>query len=72
MRKNADFDIADRITTYYQGDHDLMAVIEIWSDYIMAETLTTELVANPIPEEVFRETHKIDGNDVHIGIRQNK
>jgi isoleucyl-tRNA synthetase len=71
MRKNADFDIADRITTYYQVDQDLVAVIETWGDYIMAETLTTELVAGPVPDEVYRETHKVDGNEVHLGIRQN-
>jgi isoleucyl-tRNA synthetase len=71
MRKNADFDIADRITTYYQVDQDLVAVIETWGDYIMSETLTTELVAGPVPDEVYRETHKVDGNEVHFGIRQN-
>jgi isoleucyl-tRNA synthetase len=71
MRKNADFDIADRITTYYQVDQALVAVIETWGDYIMSETLTTELVAGPVPDEVYRETHKVDGNEVHLGIRQN-
>jgi len=71
MRKNADFDIADRITTYYQGDQDLVAVIETWGNYIMAETLTTELVVGPVPDEVYRETHKVDGNEVLLGIRQN-
>ena len=71
MRKNADFDISDRITTYYLGDQEFAAVIETWGDYIMAETLTTRLIAGPVPEDVFQETHKVDGNDVHLGIRQN-
>jgi hypothetical protein len=37
----------------------------------MVETLTTELVVGPVPDEVYRETHKVDGNEVLLGIRQN-
>ena len=44
MRKDAGFDIADRITTWYQGDRELAAVFEKWEAYIMSESLTTRLV----------------------------
>jgi predicted nucleotide-binding protein (sugar kinase/HSP70/actin superfamily) len=44
MRKDADFNIEDRIATYYQVSGELEAVFQTWQEYIKAETLTTRLV----------------------------
>ncbi len=71
QRKNADFNIEDRITTWYVAEGDLVKVFEAWADYIQAETLTTELVAGQPPEEAFVETHKIEGQAFTIGVKQN-
>ncbi|WP_013629856.1 class I tRNA ligase family protein [Rubinisphaera brasiliensis] len=43
-RKDADFEIEDRITIqYYASDADVQTAVTTWSDYICNETLATEL-----------------------------
>jgi len=71
MRKDADFNIADRITTYYQADDDLAQVFKTWEDYIKAETLTTKLVGGEPPGGAYTETHKVDNQELTLGIKQN-
>ena len=71
QRKNADFNIEDRITTWYAAEGPLAEVFQTWGDYIQAETLTTELVAGEPPDEAFVETHKVEGQEVTIGVKQN-
>ena len=71
QRKNDDFNIEDRITTWYVVDSDLAEVFATWGKYIQAETLTTELVAGEPPAEAFVEKHKVEGAEVTIGVKQN-
>jgi isoleucyl-tRNA synthetase len=71
QRKNADFNIEDRITTWYIVESGLAEVFQTWGEYIQAETLTTELVPGEPPENAFVENHKIEGAEVTIGIRRN-
>jgi isoleucyl-tRNA synthetase len=71
QRKNADFNIEDRITTYYIAEGDLAEVFTAWGDYIKAETLTTELVAGEPSHEAYTETHKVDGMDLTIAVQRN-
>ena len=71
MRKEADFDIADRITTWYQADEDLVEVLSAWSDYIQSETLTTELVQGDPPPDAYARNHSIDDQELLLGIKQN-
>jgi isoleucyl-tRNA synthetase len=71
MRKEAGFNIEDRITTYYQAQDDLDQVIRDWSDYIQAETLTTELVAAPPAEGAYTEEHQVDGAALTLGVKRN-
>jgi len=71
QRKNADFNIEDRITTWYEAKGELAEVFTTWSEYIQAETLTTELVAGAPPAEAFIETHKVEGQEFTIGVKQN-
>lgn len=68
MRKEAGFDIADRITTCYRAEGELEAVFEIWGEYIQAETLTTELIPGEAPEGSYREVLKIEGMSLVVGI----
>ncbi len=70
MRKNADFNIEDRIETWYQGEGEIIDVIESWRDYIKAETLTTMLKAQEPPKDAYQEEQKIDGKVLKIGIRR--
>ncbi len=43
LRKEADFDLDDRIVTIYQAEEGLNEAIGAWCDYIAAETLSVEL-----------------------------
>jgi isoleucyl-tRNA synthetase len=68
MRKEAGFDIADRITTWYQGSGELTAVFEKWEAYIMSETLTTRLVVGDAPADAYSETHNLDGLELKLSV----
>ncbi len=71
QRKEANFNIEDRITTWYQAEAELVEIFEQWSDYIKDETLTTELIAGDPPEGAFVEAHEVDGMEFALGIKQN-
>jgi len=70
MRREAGFDLADRITTWYQADTDLATVIETYADYIKAETLSLELIAGEPGEGAHRAEQDIDGVKVVLGVRR--
>ncbi|MCD6401151.1 MAG: isoleucine--tRNA ligase [Anaerolineales bacterium] len=72
MRKNADFNIEDRIKTYYKADEDITNVFTSWSEYIKAETLTTDLRNEDPPDNGYTEEQKINGKKVIIGIKRTK
>jgi isoleucyl-tRNA synthetase len=70
LRKDAGFNIEDRITTYYVTGNELSRVIADWGDYIRAETLSTRLVAGPPPAQAYAETQKIDDAEVTLGVHR--
>ncbi len=70
LRKKADFNIEDRISTWYQAGGELGQVFLEWSDYIMAETLTTDLHSGPAPEDAFEEQVELEGETVELGLRR--
>jgi isoleucyl-tRNA synthetase len=71
QRKNADFNIEDRISTWYLTEGELAEVFTTWRDYIQAETLTTAIIAGNPPDDTFTQTHSVEGQEVTIGIKQN-
>jgi isoleucyl-tRNA synthetase len=70
MRRSAGFDIADHITTYYQGDEYINQVMSDFADYIKQETLSRELVASAPKEDAFSESHKLSGHEITLGVRR--
>jgi isoleucyl-tRNA synthetase len=70
MRKNAGFDIADRIITYYQGSEELCRIMEKHSDYVRQETLSRELVAGPPPAGAHAEEQKIAGQAITLAVER--
>lgn len=70
QRKNADFNIEDRITTWYKAEDDIAEVFKAWGDYISEETLSTALMAGDPPEGAYVETHDVEGEKVTIGVKQ--
>jgi len=70
MRRSADFDIADHIITYYQGEAYIRQVMVDFADYIKQETLSRELVEGVPEEGVFTESHKLSGYDISLGVKR--
>jgi len=70
MRKNAGFDIADYITTHYQGDAEMARVLRQFEDYVRQETLSRELVEGPPPEGAYSEEQKLGGGSVRLAVRR--
>jgi isoleucyl-tRNA synthetase len=71
LRKEADFQLDDRILTYYDGDEELDAVVGEWGDYIRAETLSLDLVPGPAPDEAARsESFELDGHRLALGVKR--
>jgi isoleucyl-tRNA synthetase len=72
MRKNAGFNIEDRITTCYQAGDVLAKVFETWGEYIASETLTTQLLNAPPVEGAYVEEHNLEGETLVLAVKQNK
>jgi isoleucyl-tRNA synthetase len=76
LRKEADFQLDDRIVTYYEagdtpGADELNIVVDEWGDYIQAETLSLELIAGPVPGDVpGAESFKLGGHPVTLGVQK--
>jgi isoleucyl-tRNA synthetase len=69
MRKQAGFDIADYIHTYYKGGDNLQRVIGKHADYIKQETLSRNITAG-IPHDAYQESHKIAGEEITLGVKR--
>ncbi|MBM3933065.1 MAG: isoleucine--tRNA ligase [SAR202 cluster bacterium] len=70
MRRTADFDIADYIVTYYQGDAELDRVVATHGDYIRQETLSRDIVKGAAPSGAHAEQHKVNGMAATIGVKR--
>ncbi|HVN54658.1 MAG TPA: class I tRNA ligase family protein [Anaerolineaceae bacterium] len=71
MRKDAGFNIEDRISVYFQAGPTLAEVIQEWSEYLCNETLATRLVSGPAPEGAYTETHNLEGESLILGVIRN-
>ncbi|MBN1582588.1 MAG: hypothetical protein JXA89_17900, partial [Anaerolineae bacterium] len=69
-RKNAGFEIEDRVLLAYQAGAALAAVFETLGDYIAAETLASDLVAGPAPDGSHVETFELADESVTIGVKR--
>jgi isoleucyl-tRNA synthetase len=72
MRRDAEFDISDKITIFYQAEGTIHHVFENWAEYIKAETLALSISHQLIPEAAFQRKETVEGLDVMIGVRQEK
>jgi isoleucyl-tRNA synthetase len=68
LRKEADFDLDDRIVTTYEADDELAAVVAQWDDYIRAETLSDELLAGPPQAGARSESYQVEGYALTLGV----
>jgi isoleucyl-tRNA synthetase len=71
MRKDAGFELDDRIVTTCDAGDELQAVVEEWRDYIQAETLSQELVLGPVPDDVDRqESFTLGEYSLTLGVKK--
>jgi len=72
MRRSAGFDIADYITTYYQGDDYIRQVMtnKDLANYIKQETLSRQLVEGVPGEGAYTESHKLGDHEILLGVKR--
>ncbi len=68
LRKDAGFEIADRIKVYYRAGAEIAAVMRQHGSYISAETLSVELSDDAPEHGVHSETADIDGHEVTLSV----
>ena len=69
LRKEADFNLDDRITTTYETDETLAQVFSDWREFIADETLSHELRAVPPEADAVQNEDNIDGHSLRLGVR---
>ncbi len=72
QRKEAGFNIADLIETYYKAGPKLSKVFENYEEYIAAETLTATLREGTPPKEAHKATYKIEDESLTMGLKKVK
>jgi isoleucyl-tRNA synthetase len=68
LRKSAGLDVADRITLYVVASAGLRSAIEAHREYITAETLTSLLVFDSLPESGALLREELDGETLSVGL----
>ena len=70
LRREADFELSDRITTWCAGDETIARVLAAHGDYVQGETLSVELFTEPPPADAQRTAFTLDGVEVVVGVRR--
>ena len=70
MRKEADFNVIDRISIYYEGSDSLQKAMASQEQYIKNETLANNLI-HGIESNHFQKEWTINGEEVVVGILKN-
>ena len=68
QRKDAGFNIADQIETYYDAGPRLTEVFEIHGGYIAEETLSKAICKAEAPEGAYIEEFELDGEKLRVGL----
>ncbi|MFN1834860.1 isoleucine--tRNA ligase [Balneola sp. MJW-20] len=71
MRKEADFDVVDRISVGFTGDQKVKEAVVSMSDYIKRETLAEELQLKELEVSDFTKKWEIGEGECEISIRRN-
>jgi isoleucyl-tRNA synthetase len=70
LRREAGFNLDDRIVTTYQAEGELAEAIEVWRDFIAAETLSVELKAGALAEGAATSEDRVDGYALKLSVRK--
>ena len=66
LRKNKDFNVADRINLYYKGDEEFNKALAMFEEYVKSETLAVKLEE----KEDLTEKYDLHGHEVLIDVEQ--
>ncbi len=69
MRKEAGFDISDRIDLAYEAQGEAAAALREFGEYIQQETLALTLESGTLGDGAYEAQVNVDGQDVRIAIR---
>ena len=71
LRRDAKFELTDRIITYFQGPEDISSVMNgQFADYIRQETLTEQLTPGTLEDADRTETVKLDGRELTLSVKR--
>ncbi|PKD43306.1 isoleucine--tRNA ligase [Rhodohalobacter barkolensis] len=70
MRKEADFDVTDRIVIGFSGNKEIEEAVEANRNTIMSETLAGEITPEPLKVSDFVKSWDIEDRDCEISIRR--
>lgn len=68
QRKDAGFEIADRIEVYYEAGPELAEVFSLHEDYIASETLATSICQTETPKDTYVVQYEVDGKPLKVGV----
>ncbi|MCW9708705.1 isoleucine--tRNA ligase [Fodinibius salsisoli] len=71
MRKEADFEVVDRIAIGFNGSDQLEEAIESMKEYVKSETLAEDIVSHELDVSDFVKTWEIGEEESTISIRRN-
>ena len=69
-RKQADFDIADRILINFTSSEKLSKAAELFKDYIQSETLAVEMNGDYVPDRLPNLSDEFDGETLTLWLEQ--
>ena len=70
LRREADFELSDRITSWCEGGETVARVLAAHGDYVKGETLSVELFTEAPPEDAQQTRFTLDGIEVVAGVRR--
>ena len=70
LRRAAQFEITDRILTFYHGPTGIREAMMKFADYIQQETLSDSLVEGISEEGVFVDNQKLEGEELVLGVKR--
>jgi isoleucyl-tRNA synthetase len=68
LRRDAGFEISDRIKTHIQATVEVREALQAHADYLREETLSVELTFGPPPAGAAIAEHDVDGAQVTLGV----
>jgi isoleucyl-tRNA synthetase len=69
LRKEANFEMNDRIWLYCSGSNEIQATVQRFSDYIKAETLSKDIIAD-VAADAFQKEIRLGNETVLLGVKK--